>query len=492
MDKTIQGGGRIAIYLYGHMRTYKNTYKKFLENIVNPNIKDGWKIDIFIHTWDIFSITDPNSWQDKQNLFPTLNNKKLTQTDMNEIINIYNPKKIVFEPDNGKPAQRYHKVRAVNKLRLDYEKEHNIKYDFFITTRPDIYFLKPFILNVYLKFYATHQYFKDKQLPAKFNFAGCWHFKHPQNFIVMDPRYPNESDLFWVSNYHDGTMCALTAYKHPDNPLNIFIKYRQNMEYLLFRENTKPDDYEEIVKHSLIINLENNNELETKLKLATQNLTQKTKELQTSQDTINYLNNQLNTLTVEINSYPIKKQFLEISNLEQDLINKKLKAQILEKELGLDNEINLKYNNALQENKTLKDQLSKLSQEHKSLTNQTTNQTAKSRIHNQLSYKLGKAMIENSKSLWGYIRMPYVLSYIKEQHKKEQIAYNEKIKANPNLKLPPLESYPDYKEAIKEKECLTYKLGEAMIEADKSPLKLGYITLWIKCKKIQRECRKDK
>ncbi|MBR6612688.1 MAG: hypothetical protein IKK93_10720, partial [Campylobacter sp.] len=210
MDKTIQGGGRIAIYLYGHMRTYKNTYKKFLENIVNPNIKDGWKIDIFIHTWDIFSITDPNSWQDKQNLFPTLNNKKLTQTDMNEIINIYNPKKIVFEPDNGRPAQRYHKVRAVNQLRLDYEKEHNIKYDFFITTRPDIYFLKPFILNVYLKFYATHQYFKDKQLPAKFNFAGCWHFKHPQNFIVMDPRYPNESDLFWVSNYHDGTMCALT------------------------------------------------------------------------------------------------------------------------------------------------------------------------------------------------------------------------------------------------------------------------------------------
>jgi hypothetical protein len=84
--------------------------------------------------------------------------------------------------------------------------------------------------------------------------------------------------------------------------------------------------------------------------------------------------------------------------------------------------------------------------------------TAKSRIHNQLSYKLGKAMIENSKSIWGYIRMPYVLSYIKEQHKKEQIAYNEKIKANPNLKLPPLESYPDYQEALKEKECPTYKL----------------------------------
>ncbi|MCI7766324.1 MAG: hypothetical protein MSH45_07885, partial [Helicobacter sp.] len=39
--------------------------------------------------------------------------------------------------------------------------------------------------------------------------------------------------------------------------------------------------------------------------------------------------------------------------------------------------------------------------------------TAKDRIHNHLSYKLGQAMIENSKSLLGYIRMPFVLSYIK-------------------------------------------------------------------------------
>ena len=457
MDKTIQGGGgRIAIYLYGHMRTYKNTYKKFLENIVNPNIKDGWKIDIFIHTWDIFSITDPNVWHAKQNLFPTLDNKKLTQTDMNEIINIYNPKKIVFEPDNGRPAQRYHKVRAVNQLRLDYEKEYNIKYDFFITTRPDIYFLKPFILNEYLKFYATHPSFKDKQLPTKFNFAGCWHFRHPQNFIVMDPRFPNESDLFWVSNYHDGTMCALTAYKHPDNPLNIFIKYRQNMEYLLFRENTKPDDYEEIVKHSLIVNLENNNALETKLKLATQNLTQKTQELQISQDTINYLNNQLNTLNTEISSYPIKKQSLEISNLEQDLINKKLKAQILEKELGLDNEINLKYNNALQENKTLKAQLSQkekdinnldinhkkaltsqeleikslkeaLFKKEKDISSLEINYQKALNTKNHLSYKLGQALIKANKNWYkgGYVKFIFEVIKIKKEHKNKTLQNNK-------------------------------------------------------------------
>ncbi|WP_086306910.1 coiled-coil domain-containing protein [Campylobacter devanensis] len=232
---------------------------------------------------------------------------------------------------------------------------------------------------------------------------------------------------------------------------------------------------------------------------------QKEVELQTSQDTINYLNNQLNTLNTEINSYPIKKQFLEISNLEQNLINKKLKAQILEKELGLDNEINLKYNNALQENKNLKAQLAKLSQEletnnpksksdNQKLQKINTNLyfalnygTAKSRIKNQLTYKLGEAMIANSKSLWGYIKMPYILSYIKETHQKEQKLYQEKIKANPSLKLPPLETYPDYNEAIKIKNHLSYKLGEALINADKSKLKLGYITLWFKCKNITKE-----
>ena len=45
---------------------------------------------------------------------------------------------------------------------------------------------------------------------------------------------------------------------------------------------------------------------------------------------------ELKHLKDTINSISIKKQSLEISNLEQDLINKKLKAQILEKELGYD------------------------------------------------------------------------------------------------------------------------------------------------------------
>ena len=113
--------------------------------------------------------------------------------------------------------------------------------------------------------------------------------------------------------------------------------------------------------------------------------------------------------------------------------------------------------------------------------------TAKSRIHNHLSYKLGQAIIENSKSLLGYIRMPFILSYIKDKHKQEQEQYQEAIKKNPNLKLPNLESYPDYKESLKEKECFTYKLGEAFIKASKTWYKGGYVRLWFEVRKLKRD-----
>ncbi|MCW0185079.1 hypothetical protein OJP00_00670 [Campylobacter lari] len=145
-----------------------------------------------------------------------------------------------------------------------------------------------------------------------------------------------------------------------------------------------------------------------------------------------------------LNSLPIKKQQLEISNLEQDLINKKLQTKQLSKKLGI----------------KMNDFMPKITMISPS--------SAKARIQNQLSYKLGQAVIINSKSILGYIRMPFVLSYIKDKHKQEQKIYQEKIKKDSSLILPPLESYPDYQEALKLKNHLSYKLGEALIQANKT------------------------
>ncbi|EGD3581034.1 hypothetical protein H6N93_001661 [Campylobacter coli] len=119
-------------------------------------------------------------------------------------------------------------------------------------------------------------------------------------------------------------------------------------------------------------------------------------------------------------------------------------------------------------------------------------ESAKLRVREHLAYKLGQAMIVNSKTLLGYIKMPFVLSYIKDKHKKEQKIYQEKIKKDPSLKLPPLESYSDYKEALKEKECLTYKLGESLIKANKTWYKGGYIKLWFEIRRIKLEFKNKK
>ncbi|EHN8266325.1 glycosyltransferase family 2 protein, partial [Campylobacter jejuni] len=94
--------------------------------------------------------------------------------------------------------------------------------------------------------------------------------------------------------------------------------------------------------------------------------------------------------------------------------------------------------------------------------------TAKARIQNHLSYKLGQALIINSKSVLGYLSLPFIILSIVISHKQEQKAYKFKVKKNPNLALPPLVAYPDYNEALKEKECFTYKLGEEFIKASKN------------------------
>ncbi|WP_141083938.1 class I SAM-dependent methyltransferase [Campylobacter sp. 113] len=118
---------------------------------------------------------------------------------------------------------------------------------------------------------------------------------------------------------------------------------------------------------------------------------------------------------------------------------------------------------------------------------QTEYNSAKVRVQSQLSYKLGQTMIINSKSILGVIFMPIYLLSTLISYKQEQKIYEEKIKKDPSLKLPPLESYPDYEEALKEKQCLVYKLGQALIRANNNWYGGGYIRLWFEIRKLNRE-----
>ncbi|EAH7849151.1 alpha-2,3-sialyltransferase [Campylobacter jejuni] len=115
--------------------------------------------------------------------------------------------------------------------------------------------------------------------------------------------------------------------------------------------------------------------------------------------------------------------------------------------------------------------------------------TAKARIQNHLSYKLGQALIINSKSVLGYLSLPFIILSIVISHKQEQKAYKFKVNKNPNLALPPLETYPDYNEALQYKNHLSYKLGKILIKAFKTWYKGGLFKLWFEIRKLKNKSK---
>ncbi|EIX8087390.1 hypothetical protein MLA35_000866 [Campylobacter coli] len=394
---------RLAIHLYGHMRTYEKTYQSFYQNIIEINEKDGWNIDIFIHTWDVFNRTDPNIWHAKDNLFPTITGKKLSSDDKINIIKIYQPKKYIIEVDPNKPAGRYESVRKAMNLRKEYEEEMNIAYDIYLTTRPDLLFLNPLRIDEYLDLYKTQQNLKNIGFPEKINFCSCWYFRYPRYLPILDPRFPNESDLLWFSNYcSNNGFDPLIAFQENSEIVNVFIKYRFNMDFIQYREVTKNIDF-----------------------------------------------------------------FIFTTHLKN-------KAYMIQKD-------------QIQTLKNINSQMIQIQKKNHELTFYSKYGTAKTRIKNQLSYKLGQAMIANSKTLFGYLTMPMILLSIMISHRNEKRIYCKKIKKDPSLKQPPLESYPDYQEALKLKNHLSYKLGQVLIQANKTWYKGGYVKMLFEIGKFKRD-----
>lgn len=180
-------------------------------------------------------------------------------------------------------------------------------------------------------------------------------------------------------------------------------------------------------------------------------------------------------------------------NIPQNIYLNNLESKILIKNINLDS-LRLKKSFQIQnlnqtietKNKTIQENLSQINNlnqtietKNKTIQNkddllnfQAQYGTAKSRIQNQLSYKLGQTMIVNSKSFLGCLLMPVILLGIVISYKQEQKIYKRKIEKDPSLKLPSLEQYPDYQEAIKFKNYLSYRLGQVIIKGFKNPLSI--------------------
>ncbi|ENU8498622.1 coiled-coil domain-containing protein [Campylobacter coli] len=223
-----------------------------------------------------------------------------------------------------------------------------------------------------------------------------------------------------------------------------------------------------------------------------QNIADKTIIIQNKDKVIVNQTNQIKSLQTTLKDN--KAHLIQAQNL-----NNTLNKTIQEKDIIINsntNQIDQLQNNIKEKIKQLhilqnsiQEKSTQLNQLQSKLSFQTQYGTAKSRIQNQLSYKLGQTMIINSKNIFGILFMPICIISTILSHRQEQKIYQEKIKKDPSLKLPSLESYPDYKEALKFKNHLSYKLGQALIKANKTWYGGGYIKLLFDIRKIKREIK---
>jgi hypothetical protein len=140
-----------------------------MKYVIEANKKDGYEVDVFIHTWTETEHTTIGH----NNIYGQQRKKISLVTDkiINKIHEYYNPKKILVEKQidtidyiiNEKATNTPRAFKGVinvsytiyksSELRRKYENENNIYYDFIIVTRPDIMFHEPFRLDIYLSEY---------------------------------------------------------------------------------------------------------------------------------------------------------------------------------------------------------------------------------------------------------------------------------------------------------------------------------------------------
>jgi len=149
---------KVAVQLFGHLRTYNKCYK-YLKRF----LLDKYDCDVFMHTWSTIEHSTKthhdnkmliNSSAYKEEDFLIKNITRFSENllieeqypqDLGDIITLHNMHISIF----GIKSMFYSMGKA-NKLREDYERKHNITYDYIIFIRPDILLKKFFDINHFL------------------------------------------------------------------------------------------------------------------------------------------------------------------------------------------------------------------------------------------------------------------------------------------------------------------------------------------------------
>ena len=159
---------RLAIQIFGHLRTFDKTYESFYENVIKPNQEKSYEIDVFMHVWDELEY-QAVQWHNEG--LENVRGAKLTDEQISFVKDNYKPVSFEYTPQlviddeqvfpeftGGKTPYKtmknvYFTKYRVNQLRQEYEKENKVEYDFVLNTRADILYKNPLDIDAILEPY---------------------------------------------------------------------------------------------------------------------------------------------------------------------------------------------------------------------------------------------------------------------------------------------------------------------------------------------------
>lgn len=141
---------RLAVVMYGHMRTYKQCFpsvKKHLIDVYHP--------DFFIHTWDEIE-AKTTSWHQSH-----MNVTNISSAELKSIKDMYKPISMRMESQNPDLLNDYaggnnisiqgqkfmlYSLKKADCLRLQHDRYLGRRYDYVLKLRPDVKFFKDLII----------------------------------------------------------------------------------------------------------------------------------------------------------------------------------------------------------------------------------------------------------------------------------------------------------------------------------------------------------
>lgn len=152
---------RVAICLSGLVRTYRETYQNFVDNLLAPNRHH--QLDTFISTWPIEHSNNSMEWTRREawygvNAIPfpenIIDHKDLHSRYLPITFEVESPLSFTvpwYVPTPGINIQSLmsmiYKVHACDRLRIHYEAFHKFKYDWVIRARFDTVFPLPIVID---------------------------------------------------------------------------------------------------------------------------------------------------------------------------------------------------------------------------------------------------------------------------------------------------------------------------------------------------------